>query len=56
MLQNTTNKGVIIMRRLVSKCNNNLPIIPLSPCDITSSDDTTNYVDEGKGEKRIHLY
>ena len=36
---------------LVSKCNKNLPVVPLRPEHIYSTDDTTTYCYEGKGEK-----
>ena len=37
---------------IVSKCNRNLPVITLLPEYVYSSDDTTTYCYEGKGEKK----
>ena len=52
MLTQTTNNGVKLMFNLVSKCNRNLPVIPLLPEYVYSSDVTTAYCYEGKGERK----
>ena len=52
MLKQTKNNGVKLMYNLVCKCNKNLPMIPLRPEYVYSSDDTTTYCYEGKGENK----
>ena len=48
---NETPKGVQLIYNLISKTYGDLPIIPVLPCMIFSTDDTVNYIYEGEGKK-----
>ena len=37
---------------MIKAANNNLPIQPVIPALVTSTDDTTDYIYEGKGETK----
>ena len=52
LLRHTEENGVRLMYDLVRKANKNLHMHPIAPEYIYSTDDTTDYIFEGKGEKK----
>ena len=46
------DEGVLLLYKLVSKLYNNLPILPVKPELIFSTDNTINYIYDGLGNDK----